>query len=366
MTIQRAYKYRFYPNNEQARLLAHTFGCVRFAFNNALAFSKEQYEQGNKTYLADWSKQLTALKKQSEFSWLKSVSSVALQQSLSHLDKAFKSFFESGFGYPRFKSKRNKQSACFMANAFKWDADKQALTLAKMKSPLNIKWSRPFHGTPSSCYVSKTPTGKYFISILVEEEVAALPNLNKSVGVDVGIKSLAVCSDGLVFKNPKSTKKYERKLAKAQRKLSKKTKGSNNFNKQRIIVAKIHEKIANCRVDFTHKMTTKLINENQVICTESLRVKNMVKNKKLAKAISDANFGEIVRQLEYKAAWYGRTVSKIDQWFPSSKLCACCGAVYQGKWSLAIREWRCDCGSVNDRDLNAANNIHIEGLRLAA
>ncbi len=361
-----AYKYRFKPSKEQAEMLEHTFGCVRFVYNNALAFSKEQYEQGNKTNFSDWNKNLTTLKKDADFAWLKNVSSVPLQQSLRHLDKAFKAFFKSGVGYPKFKNKRGKQSACYMANAFKFNAETKQITLAKMKNPLKVKLSRSFNGCPSSVYVSKTKTGKYLISMLVETEIQPLPIASKTVGIDVGIKSLAACSDGVVFNNPKYTKKYEKKLAKAQRKLSKKVKGSNNFNKQRIIVAKIHEKIANGRVDFTHKMTTKLINENQVICTESLRVKNMVKNKKLAKAISDANFGEIVRQLEYKAAWYGRTVSKIDQWFPSSKLCACCGAVYQGKWSLAIREWRCDCGSVNDRDLNAANNIHIEGLRLAA
>ena len=167
-------------------------------------------------------------------------------------------------------------------------------------------------------------------------------------------------------RNPRTTKKYERKLAKEQRKLAKKVKGSNNFRKQRSKVAKIHEKISNVRSDFTHKMTAKLVNENQVICLESLKVKNMVKNKKLAKHILDANFGEIERQLQYKSDWYGRTVSKIDQWFPSSKMCSCCGVLYSGKWSLAIREWTCGCGQKHDRDLNAATNIHIEGLRLLA
>lgn len=359
-----AYKYRFYPNREQVEMLDQTFGCVRFVYNNALAYSTEQYEQGNKTNLMDWSKNLTELKKNPDFDWLGNVPRVPLQQALRHLDKAFKSFFKSGFGYPKFKNKRSKQSACYMSNAFRWDSKNNTLKLARMKQPLKIKWSRTFTGEPSSCYVSKTKTGKYYISILVKEEICKLPESNKTVGVDLGIKDLAVCSDSTVFNNPKTTKKYEIKLAKEQRKLSKKVKGSNNYKKQRLKVAKIHEKIVNVRSDFTHKMTSKLVNENQVICLESLRVKSMVKNKRLSKHILDANFGEIERQIQYKADWYGRTVSKIDQWFPSSKMCSCCGTIYSGEWSLDIREWVCECGQKHDRDLNAATNIHNEGLRL--
>lgn len=362
----RAYKYRFTPNTEQVRMLDQTFGCTRFVYNNALAYSKEQYELGNKTNFNDWNKNLTTLKKNPDFIWLKDVSSVPLQQALRHLDKAFKAFFKSGFGYPKFKNKRGKQSACYMRNSFKWDVKTQTLTLAKMEQPLKIKWSRSFVGVPSSVYVSKTKTGKYFISILVEEEVTPHQPTTKTVGIDLGIKSLAICSDGVVFDNPKSTAKYAKKLASEQRKLSKKKKGSANFNKQRIKVAKIHEKIANVRMDFTHKMTSKLVNENKVIGIESLKVKNMIKNKKLSKALSDANFGEIVHQLEYKSNWYGRTVSAISQWFPSSKMCSGCGSLYSGKWSLGIREWDCDCGEHHDRDLNAAINIHVEGLRLVA
>ena len=361
-----AYKYRFYPNNEQVTILAHTFGCVRFAYNSALGFSKAQYELGNKTNYNDWSKNLTQLKKNPNFSWLKAVSSVPLQQSLKHLDKGFKSFFKSGFGYPKFKHKHGNQSASYMSNGFKWSADKQLLILAKMKQALKIKWSRPFTGTPSSLTVSKTTSGKYFVSMLVKEDVKQLPVVNKTVGVDVGIKDLAICSDGTKFNNPRLTNKYAKKLAKASRRLAKMKKGSNNFNKQKLTLAKIHEKIANCRKDFTHKMTTTLINENQVIGIESLKVKNMVKNRKLSKHIHDANFGEIVRQLEYKADWYGRKVSAISQWFPSSKMCNECGSLYSGEWSLAIRNWSCSCGATHDRDHNAAINIHNEGLRIVA
>ncbi|WP_188738045.1 RNA-guided endonuclease TnpB family protein [Shewanella inventionis] len=359
-----AFKYRFYPTNEQALMLAQTFGCVRFAYNSALGFSKEQYDLGNKTNYNDWSKNLTLLKKNADFSWLKDVSSVPLQQALKHLDKGFKSFFKSGFGYPKFKSKHNHQSASYMSNGFKWDESKQALTLAKMKQPLKIKWSRSFNGTPSSLTISKTKSGKYFVSILVKESINQLPIVNKTVGVDVGIKDLAICSDGTKFNNPRTSNKYAKKLAKASRNLAKKKKGSHNFNKQKLVVAKIHEKIANSRKDFTHKMTSKLVIENQVIGIESLKVKNMVKNRKLSKHMHDANFGEIVRQLEYKADWYGRTVSAISQWFPSSKMCSNCGAMYSGEWSLAIRTWSCECGVTHDRDQNAATNIHIESLRL--
>ena len=202
------------------------------------------------------------------------------------------------------------------------------------------------------------------MSILVKEAVQLLPEVSKTVGVDVGIAELAVCSDDQRFTNPRLTNKYAKKLAKAQRKLAKKVKGSANFSKQQRVVAKIHEKIANCRHDVTHKMTRKLINENQVISIESLKVKNMVKNRKLAKQLHDVNFGEIVRQLSYKADWYGRTLSAISQWFPSSKTCSQCGELYQGQWSLATRRWTCPCGATHDRDLNAAINIHKEGLRL--
>ena len=362
----KAYQYRFYPNKEQATLLAQTFGCVRFAYNFALAFSKEQYELGNKTNYNDWSKNLTLLKKNPDYAWLKDVSSVPLQQALKNLDKGFKSFFTSGFGYPKFKNKYARQSANYMSNAFKWDAEKKSLTLAKMKQPLKIRWSRSFTGTPSSLTVSKNKAGHYFVSFLVKEEVEKLPVVIKTVGVDVGISDLAVCSDGRRFNNPRLTKKYAKKLAVAQRQLAKKKKGSTNFKKQKLVVAKIHQKIANSRNDFTHKMTKTLINENQVISVESLRVKNMVKNRKLAKHLHDANFGEILRQLEYKSDWYGRRLSAIDQWFPSSKMCSRCGSLYEGKWSLAIRKWSCACGASHDRDHNAAINIHKEGLRLVA
>lgn len=360
----RAHKYRIYPNKEQITLLEKSFGCARFIYNNSLAYSKEEYEKGNKTNINDWSKRLTQLKKQEEFIWLNEVSAVALQQSLRRLDKAFKNFFKSGFGYPKFKSKRDNQSITLVGEGFRFNKETKELRMPKSKQPLKIKWSRDFKGEPSSVTISKTKTGKYYISILTEEIITPLPKTDKTVGIDLGIKHLAICSDGLTFDNPKATDKYAKKLKREQQKLSRKVKGSNNYNKQRLRVAKVHEKISNTRMDFTHKMTNKLINDNQVICLESLRIKKMVKNKQLAKHISDANFGEIARQLEYKANWYGRTLVKIDTWFPSSKMCSSCGVIYKGKWNLSIRKWTCDCGEVHDRDFNASKNIHKEGLRI--
>jgi putative transposase len=233
-----AYKYRFYPNNEQAKMLAQTFGCVRFAYNSSLGFSKEQYDLGNKTNYNDWSKNFTQLKKNPDLLWLKSVSSVPLQQSLNHLDKGFKSFFKSGFGYPKFKSKHDHQSASYMSNGFKWDNDKQVLTLAKMKQPLKIKWSRTFTGKPSSLTVSRTKSGKYFVSMLVKEAVKQLPVINKTIGVDVGIKDLAICSDGVKFNNPRLTNRYAKKLVKASRKLAKRKKALTISKNKNVLLLK--------------------------------------------------------------------------------------------------------------------------------
>lgn len=363
MTL-RAYKYRFYPTCEQASLLTQTFGCARFVYNRALDFANKQYLAGIKTNYSNWSGELTRLKKLPEFEWLKAVSSVPLQQSLRHLDKAFSAFYKGISERPKFKSKRHKQSACFMANAFQWTAEKKSFVLAKMKSPLNIKWSRDFTGTPSSAYISKTATGKYFISILVEEDIPAMKPVSKIVGIDLGLKNWLVCSDGIVVQNPRTLQRYEKTLAKAQRVFARKRKGSNNQKKAKLKIALLHEKIANIRADLTHKTTFRLIKENQFISMETLRVKNMVKNPKLAKHIQDANWGEIHRQLNYKSNWYGRTLNRVDQWFPSSKLCSHCGCLYQGKWSLAIRKWQCECGAIHDRDGNASINVEIEGMRL--
>jgi putative transposase len=282
------------------------------------------------------------------------------------LETAFKNFFEGRAQYPTFKKKQNDQSATYASNAFKWDG--KDLTLAKMDTPLAIRWHRclPKGSKPSSVTISKDCANRYFISILVEDEIKPKPVTHQMVGLDLGIKSMVALSTGESVGNPRYFAKDEKKLAKAQRQHARKKKGSKNRNKARMIVAKIHARINDRRRDYQHKLSTRIVNENQVICVESLAVKNMVKNHCLAKAISDVGWGEFVRQLEYKSKWYGRTLVKIDQWYPSSKTCHACKHVLDSL-PLDIREWVCpECGVVHDRDTNAALNILAEGLSVAA
>ncbi len=297
-----------------------------------------------------------------EYAWLNEVSSVPTQQALRHLDKAFRNFFEGRAKYPTFKKKRNQQSAEYTTSAFKWDGT--SLTLAKMTKPLDIRWSRPLPdgAKPSTVTITKDCADRYFVSILVEEDIKQLDPVEQSVGADLGLKEFVILSTGEVVGNPKFFHKDEKQLAKAQRRHAKKRKGSKNRAKARIKVAKIHARIADRRRDFLHQLSTRLIRENQTICVESLAVKNMVKNQSLAKAISDVGWSEFVSQLEYKAAWYGRTLVKIDKWYPSSKRCFDCGHVLDSL-TLDTRVWTCpECGVVHDRDLNAARNIHAVGL----
>ena len=361
----RAYRYRFYPTPEQEKNLSQTFGCVRYVYNRSLRYRQDAwYEcQENISYLQN-SALLTAWKKEPECAWLNEVSSVPLQQTLRHLQTGYKNFFQGRAKYPHFKKKAGYQSAEYTTSAFKWDGEN--LKLAKQSEPLHIRWSRRFEGKPTTVTVSRVPSGKYFVSFLVEESVALLPVVNSIVGIDVGVKDVVVTSDGEASGNPRYTAKYAAKLAKYQKRLAKKQNGSKNRLKAKKKVARIHEKIANCRKDFTHKLTTTLINENQVICVENLAVKNMVKNPTLAKSISDANWGELVRQLEYKSGWYGRTVVAIDRWFPSSKRCSSCGYTLD-KLDLATRQWACpECKTIHNRDVNAACNIKAAGLAVLA
>lgn len=362
---QRAYKFRFYPTEEQEQILAKTFGCVRYVYNWGLRLKTDAYyNDGKRLYYKDLSAQLTVMKQQTETIWLNEVSSVALQQSLRHLDRAFINFFEGHGAYPQFHKKHGKQSASFMSSAFKWDG--QNITLAKMSEPLNIRWSRRFASAPSSVTISKDSADRYHISILVDEEIPTAPSCDKQVGIDLGLADAVILSTGQKFGNPRFLRKDEKKLAKAQRQLAKKQKGSRNRAKARLKVARIHAKIADRRNDFLHKLSTQLIHENQVIAVESLQVKNMIRNHHLAKAIADVGWSEFVRQLEYKAQWYGRTVVKIDKFYPSSKRCFDCGYVMP-KMPLNIRYWTCPaCGVHHDRDVNAAQNILAAGLAVFA
>jgi putative transposase len=364
---KRAYRYRFYPTDEQAHNLACTFGCVRFVYNYALNKRKRAYfDHHIKLSTKDLSAAITALKREEGTAWLKEVSSVPLQQALRHLDAAYTNFFEGRADYPTFKKKHHAQSATYTDNAFTLKGGK--LTLAKHKEPLHIVWSRPLPegAQPSSVTVNKDKSGRYFVSLLVEEGIGTFPFIDKAVGIDLGLKSFLIPSDGETLPNPKYYARDEKKLAKAQRKHARAKKGSKNRNKARKKVARLHARIADTRHDFQHKTSTKLIRENQVICLETLNVKGMLKNHKLAKAISDVGWGEFTRQLEYKAKWYGRTIIKIDRWYPSSKTCSDCGHVLD-TLTLDVREWVCPCcGAWHDRDINAARNILAAGLAVAA
>ncbi len=365
MKTPKAYRFRFYPTTEQVQLLSRTFGCVRYVYNWALkAKTDAYYHEGKRLYYKDLSSKLTILKQQPEAVWLNEVSSVALQQELRHLDRAFIHFFEGRAEYPQFHKKHGKQSATFASSAFKWDGE--TISLAKMKEPLAIRWSRKLSGIPTSLTITKDAADRYFVAITIEEDITPLPEMSQQVGIDFGLLDAVILSTGEKVGNPRFFRKDEKRLAKAQKRLSKKQKGSKNRDKARIKVAKIHAKMADRRQDFLQKLTTQLIRENQVISLESLQVKHMIQNHHLAKSIADVGWGELVRQLEYKAAWYGRTVVKIDKFYPSSKRCYDCGHL-MSKMPLNIRAWTCpECGKTHDRDINAAQNILAAGLAVLA
>src|SRR6266516_5315585 len=294
MKQKKAYKYRFSPSPEQKRILAQTFGCCRYVYNWALRQRTDAYYQhGERLYYEGTAGRLVTLKKQEETAWLNEVSSVPLQQALRNLDKAFRNFFEGRADYPAFKKKRNQQSATYASNAFIWK--NQALTLAKMDAPLDITWHRPLPNgcKPSSVTITKDEAERYFVSILVEEDIKPLEVSSKTVGLDLGLKSMVITSDGHTYGNPKFFSKDEKKLAKAQRRHAKKKKGSKNRVKARLKVARLHARIADRRRDYQHQLSTRIIRENQVVCIESLQVKNMVKNHCLAKAISDVGWSEL-------------------------------------------------------------------------
>lgn len=363
--MKRAYKFRFYPTPEQAELLARTFGCVRFVYNSILRWRIDAYnERKEKMGYVQASARLTALKKEPEFAWINDVSCVPLQQSLRHQQTAFTNFFAGRAAYPAFKSKRHKQAAELTASAFKYRNGK--LYMAKSKAPLDVRWSRELPSTPSTVTLSRDVAGRYFVSCLCEFEPVSLPITAKTVGIDVGLKDLFVTDTGFKSGNPRHTAKYAARLAQLQRRLSKKARGSKNRAKARLKVARLHAKIADCRLDALHKASRKLINENQVVCVESLKVKNMLRNPSLSKAIADAGWGEFTRQLRYKGEWAGRSVVAIDRFFPSSKRCSCCGFTMK-KMPLDVRKWSCpECGADHDRDINAARNIKAAGLAVLA
>jgi len=365
--VEKALKFRFYPNPEQEDLLRRTLGCVRLVYNKALAARTQAwYERQKRVGYAQTSSMLTEWKKLDELDFLNEVSCVPLQQGLRHLQTAFTNFFAGRTKYPNFLKLRNGGSAEFTKSAFKFKEGQ--VYIAKCKEPLLIRWSRqlPKNCKPSTITIKLDPSGRWFVSLRINDTTdQKLKPVEKKVGIDLGITSLFTTSDGVKVSNPKHFNKLYKKLRLASSSLSRKTKGSKNREKARVKVAKISAKIADARRDHTHKLTTQLIRENQTIVVEDLAVKNMVKNHKLARAISDANWGELVRQLTYKADWYGRELIKIDRWFPSSKRCSNCGYTKE-KLALNIREWDCPkCGTKHDRDINASINILAAGLAVS-
>jgi putative transposase len=388
--MEKAYRYRVFPTAEQESLLRRTMGCTRLVYNKALAARTEAwYERQERVGYSQTSSMLTSWKQQEDLEFLNEVSCVPLQQGLRHLQTAFTNFFAGRAKYPNFKKKHHGGSAEFTKSAFRWkercapvgSPDGSAtrhgrVFLAKCTEALPIRWSRPIPTgcTPSTITVKLTASGRWFVSLLVDDHtVKPLPKSDKSIGLDLGITSLIATSNGDKIANPKHFKQLRKKLKRVQKALSRKQKGSNNRHKARLQVAKVHAQITDARKDFLHKLTTQLVRENQTIVVEDLATaegrrasfENIVKNHKLALAISDASWGELIRQLAYKCQWYGRELIKIDRWFPSSKRCGNCGQIVN-KLPLNIREWECPkCGMNHDRDLNAANNILAAGLAVS-
>ena len=372
--MEYSYKFRLYPNRKQETQMLRTFGCCRFVFNHYLADRIETYkETGKSPTRFEQDRNLTVLKKQEETSWLREVDATALQSSLRDLDDAYQNFFRrvkhgEKPGFPRFKSKHDHRqsykSKCVGTNIKVLD---KAIQLPKLGA-VKCRISKEVKGRILSATVSRNPSGKYFVALCcTDAEVAALPRTGSVIGIDMGIRDFAVSSDGIAYENHKYLAKSEKKLAKLQRQLSRKAKGSRNRDKARLQIARLHEHISNQRKDMLHKLSAQLLKENDVICIEDLASKNMIKNHKLANSIQDASWGEFRRQLEYKAEWYGKKVVVIDRFFPSSQLCCKCHGIWSGTKDLSVRKWTCPvCGHTHDRDRNAAINILNEGLRLLA
>ncbi|CAM5491589.1 transposase [Streptomyces avidinii] len=379
-TQQRVYRYRFYPTDTQAEQLLRTFGACRWVYNEGLALRVKAWEEYRLNLgFAESSRALTGWRRAPETSWLQDVSSTVLQQSLRHLDSAFARFFKGTAKFPKPKRKhRSRDSATYVRTGFRWHEDPERpgtglIALAKQTEPLDVRWSRPLPSgdTPVKLTVTRDRAGRFFLYCLVEERIPQLPtafapgtDAPKAVGIDLGLAALVTLDDGSTVDHPRLLKKYAKKLARLQRELHRKQKGSSNRGKVREKIARLYALISDARKDGLDQLTTRLVRENQVLVVEDLAVVNLLRTKKLRNAMTDASWGALLEMLRYKAAWYGRTVVVVDRYFPSTRRCSVCHTKGE-RLGLSVRSWTCGaCGAVHDRDGNAAVNLRDEGLRL--